>query len=130
MYQVLIYGFPLILIAFEWGLKFLMSQATTSFAGPALAAAALSFLMPLTRPKVIEVEVPGHPQAIVTSPADNQLIAFVWLLVFAYLFGWAWSCYLSIQNPAPKLWLLDQSLVLGIGTYTFSLLLTLIKEKI
>lgn len=130
MYQILTYGFPLILIAFEWGLKFLMSQATTSFAGPALAAAALSFLMPLTQPKKLQVEVPEHPNLIVTSHADNQLIGFVWLLVFAFLFCWAWTCYLSVQNPAPKLWLLDQSLAIGLIVYTSSLVLTLVKEKI
>lgn len=130
MHQVLIYCFPLILIAFEWGLKMVMNIPDSSFAGPALAAAALSCLIPLTIPKRIKVDVPNHPDVIVTSPKDYHLVGFIWLLSFVYLFAWGYTCFLSVQTPLQKIWKLDLSLAIGIGVYILSLLLTLLKEKL
>ncbi|EJL6474595.1 hypothetical protein ACVTD8_16260 [Vibrio cholerae] len=130
MYIVLTYGFPFILIAFEWGLKFLLKIQDTAFAGPALAAAALSFLMPLTKPKVIEIDVPGHPGTFVTSSRDSQLIGATWLLVFLFLFLWGAACYLSLQKPSLKFWELDVHLIIGLATYFLSLIMTLTKEKL
>jgi hypothetical protein len=130
MYQILIYGFPLILVAFESGLKFLMNHDNSSFAGPALAAAALTFLVPLTKPKVLEVTIPNHPNAFVTTKGDKNLVGFVWLLVFLYLFGWAGTCYLSVQDPQLKLWVLDIPLIIGLVGYAISLVLTFLKERV
>jgi hypothetical protein len=131
MYQILIYGFPLILVAFEWGLKFLMNnENNTNFAGPALAAAALTFLVPLTKPKILEVSIPNHPNAFVTTTGDKNLVGLVWLLVFFFLFGWAGTCYLSVQSPQSKLWLIDVPLVIGLAGYIISLLLTFLKERV
>nr|WP_256833682.1 hypothetical protein [Pseudomonas oleovorans] len=130
MYQVIIYGFPLILVAFESGLKFLMQYDNTSFAGPALSAAALSFLLPLTKPKILEIKIPEHPNAIVTTIGDRKLVGFVWILVFLYLFAWASVCYLSVQSPTLKIWLLDLAFVIGLTTYLISLILTFAKEKV
>lgn len=130
MYTILTYGFPFILITFEWGLKFILKVENTAFAGPALAAAALSFLMPLTKPKVLEVRVEGHPGAFVTSSRDSQLIGLTWLLVFMFLFLWAVACFLSMQSPVIKFWILDMHLAIGLGTYFVSLVMTLLKEKL
>ena len=130
MYTILTYGFPFILIAFEWGLKFILEQDNVAFVGPALAAAALSFLMPLTKPKVLEVNIEGHPGSFVTSTKDSQLIGFTWILTFLFLFIWSGACYFSIQNPMPKLMSLDLPLFLGLITYGISMIMTLLKEKL
>lgn len=129
MYQVITYGFPLILVAFEWGLKFVMKVENTSFAGPALAAAALSFLMPLTKPKVIEVNIQGHPNTFLTTNRDSQIVGFTWILVFAFLFLWAISCFLTTEVPIRKIWKLDMPFAIGAGVYLFSLVMIWIKEK-
>ena len=55
MYAVLVYFFPLILIAFEWGLRTILKIDSSGFTGPALAAAGLTFLMPLIKPKIVEI---------------------------------------------------------------------------
>lgn len=130
MYAVLIYGFPLILLAFEWGLRFLLQVNSTGFTGPALSAAALSFLIPLTRPKILNVEIEGHPGAFATSTADSNFVGFIWVLVFATLFAWAGSCYVSMKLPNHEIIKLKTHLVIGLGTYFISLLMTFFKEKI
>jgi len=75
MYGVLIYGFPLLLLLFEWGLRSLLAVDSWGFTGPTLAAAGLSFLVPLTKPKTLSVGVPNAPNAIVGSRGDQEFIA-------------------------------------------------------
>lgn len=137
MYSILIYGFPLILIVFEWGLKFLLTVNLAAesinlieFTGPALAASALSFLMPLTRPKELSINIDGHEGVFVTSNKDSQLIGFIWLLVLCCLFSWAGSCYMSMVLPNHNIWGVSTHLVIGLSMYFLSLLMTFIKDKI
>jgi hypothetical protein len=130
VYAVLIYGFPLILLLFEWGLRTVLVVESWGFTGPTLSAAGLSFLVPLTKPKVLNVQVPNQPNAVVTSTADRQFVALVWLFVLAYLFAWSASCYVSIKTPDHKVIGLSTHLVIGGAAYLLSLLMTFIKEKV
>lgn len=130
MYSLITYGFPLILVAFEWGLKYIMKVENTSFAGPALAAAALSFLMPLTKPKVLQMNIPGHPNSFLTTTRDSQVVGLTWILVFVFLFLWTGSCFLTTEQPIRKLWVLDMPLAIGGAVYVVSLIMTWAKEKL
>src|SRR3954463_14815061 len=109
MYSILIYGFPLTLLLFEWGLRSLLAVDSWGFTGPTLAAAGLSFLVPLTKPKILNVAIAGMPDAVAISKGDNQFIAFIWLLVLAFLFIWSGACYASIKYP--------DHMVLGVSTH-------------
>lgn len=129
MHAILIYGFPLVLLLFEWGLRSLMAVDSSGFTGPTLAAAGLSFLVPLTKPKILNVQVTGAQNVVVTSRADNQFVAATWILVFAFLFVWSSSCYASIKYPDHKIWGFSTHLLIGAGAYLISLVMTFVKEK-
>lgn len=130
MYIILTYGFPLILLVFEWGLRTLMLVDASGFIGPTLAAAGLSFLVPLTRPKRLSVTIANYPNAIATSKEDQQLVGFIWLLVLASLFAWSASCYASIKAPDETVIGYPIHSVIGFGTYLISLLMTFVKGRI
>ncbi|MDP4530505.1 hypothetical protein Q9252_00040 [Marinobacter salarius] len=128
MYAVLIYGFPLTLLAFEWGLRTMIGVDSSGFTGPTLAAAGLSFLMPLVKPK--QKKIPGHENYVVTTKADATLIPLLWLFVLAFLFCWSWSCYVSVKLPDHNTLGLASHLAIGSGLYIVSLILTAVKEKV
>ena len=128
MYAVLIYGFPLTLLGFEWGLRTMLAVDSAVFTGPTLAAAGLSFLMPLTKPK--RKNLPGHDDVVAMSKADAALTPILWIFVFAFLFSWSWACYVSLKFPTDKTFGFDSHLVIGGSVYILSLLLTGIKEKV
>lgn len=129
MYSVLIYGFPLVLLLFEWGLRNIMAVDTSGFTGPTLAAAGLSFLVPLTKPKILNVQVPGASNAVVTSRADSQFVAVTWLMILAFLFVWSSSCYASIKLPGYKVYGVAGHLFIGAIAYIVSLFMTFLKER-
>jgi hypothetical protein len=130
VYAILTYGFPLILLAFEWGLRTVLVVDARAFTGPTLAAAGLSFLVPLARPKILSVQVAGARSAIVISKGDHHLIPVVWLLVLIFLFAWSGSCYASVRYPQHTVWGVDTHLFIGLGAYLLSLVMTFIKEKV
>lgn len=128
MYAVLIYGFPLTLLGFEWGLRTMLAVDSAGFTGPTLAAAGLSFLMPLTKPK--KKNLPGHEDVVAMSKADAALTPILWICVFVFLFSWSWSCYVSLKFPEDTTFGFASHLVIGGAVYIMSLLLTGIKEKV
>lgn len=129
MHIVLIYTFPVVLVLFEWGLRSAISVDTSGFTGPALAAAALSFLMPLTKPKETSDTGFRGRDVLITSRLDSHFVAFIWLLILAFLFAWGAACYLSIRTPDSKLLGFPSHLTIGSGLYFVSLVMSAIKEK-
>ena len=130
MHTFLIYAFPLVLLLFEWGVRSLMEVDTSGFTGPALAAAALSFLIPLTRPKSVTVSVSLAPRLRVVSAADQHFSALVWLLVLLFLFLWAGACYASVKHPEATLMTIDLHLFIGLVLYLVSVVCCFIKERV
>jgi hypothetical protein len=128
MYAMLIYGFPLTLLAFEWGLRTVLNVDTAGFTGPTLAAAGLSFLMPLVKPKLIDI--PGQSKTYAISKRDVNFIPVLWIFVFIFLFSWCLSCYVSLKFPSDKTCGFSSHLVIGGALYALSLILTAIKEKL
>ncbi|MGN2254304.1 hypothetical protein ACFWZ4_13070 [Frateuria sp. GZRe12] len=129
MYAILSYGFPLLLIAFEWGLRRVLQIDSSGFIGPTLAAAALSFLVPLTRPKITTISQDGSTFQLLNE-RDQQLIPVVWLTVLAGLFAWAASCYFSIKLNSETFYLLPVHVAIGLAIYFISVVLVAIKEAV
>ena len=130
MYAILIYGFPLTLLLFEWGLRVMLTVDSSGFTGPALAAAGLSFLMPLTKPKITELAGNTPKKMVMMSKADSVLIPIVWMFVFIFLFSWSFACYVSIKFPNDHTFGFNSHLVIGSLVYLASLILTGIKENV
>ncbi len=129
MHAILTYGFPLILLLFEWGLRAALTVDTSGFFGPTLAAAALSYLVPLTRPYEKQDSWARSRQVLVTSRFDASFVAFTWLLVLLCLFAWAAACYCSLVTPADKTLGVATHISIGGGAYIISLVMTSIKER-
>lgn len=129
MHAVLTYGFPLILLLFEWGLRAGLNVDASGFMGPTLASAALSFLMPLTRPAEKQFGIAHSRSIVITSRFDSNFIAFTWLLVFLCLFAWAASCYFSLVTPSQKTFWFSTHGTIGGAAYIVSLVMTSLKEK-
>lgn len=129
MYGILIYGFPLLLIVFEWGLRNVMQIDSSGFIGPTLAAAALSFLVPLAKPKQIDLTQRGRKHVLVNA-RDQQLIPLVWLVILAGLFAWSASCYFSVKGEVLSIHSVPIHIAIGLGVYFTSLILVAVKEAI
>jgi len=128
VYTVLICGFPLILLSFEWGLRTIIGVDSWGFTGPTLAAAALSLLVPLAKPKVIVGDPPAPRGTILVSSSDQAFVGIVWTLVLAFLFVWAVACFYSLRHPNDVVYGVSTHLAIGLGSYSVSLIMTVVKE--
>ena len=131
VYAILVYGFPLILLWFEWGLRTVIGVDSWGFTGPTLAAAGLSFLVPLTKPKVIITQAtPTQRRTVMTSRADLAFVGVVWILVLAFLFLWAGACFSSVKHPDDVVYGLSIHFAIGLGVYFVGMVMTFIKELV
>lgn len=76
MYPVITYGFPIILVIFESGIRAIMKIDTTNFIGPTLASAALCFLAPLTKPKAIPGIIANGEHITITKATTTSSPAY------------------------------------------------------
>ena len=127
MYALLSYCFPIMLVPFEWGLKLILKEDSTSFFGPTIAAAGLSFMVPLTEPKRLRALKSAE---IVIPPNDNRFIPILWILIILSLFAWAASCYFSLKLPSVTVLNLPCHLAIGAVVYALSIVLTYVKRKV
>lgn len=129
MQAILTYGFPLVLLLFEWGMRAALKVDASGFFGPTLAAAALSYLVPLTRPFERRDSWVQSRRVLVTSRFDANFVALTWLLVLLCLFAWAAACYFSLVTPTDKTLGFATHTTIGGGAYIISLVMASIKEK-
>ena len=128
MHALLSYFFPIMLIPFEWGLKIILQEDSTSFFGPTIAAAGLSFMIQLTKPKQLGDLNNG---SIIISKADNRFVPVLWIIILASLFAWAASCYFSIKSPNYVILNgIPCHFAIGGLVYSPSIVLTFIKERV
>lgn len=130
VYGVLTYGFPLLLLLFEWGLRSLLAADASTYMGPTLAAAGLSFMAGLTRPKELAVVIPGKVNASVTSSADRNFVGVVWLVLLLALFAWSAACFFALKDPLVTTFGITNHRLIGVATYVVSLIMVAIKEKV
>jgi hypothetical protein len=130
MHSIIIYGFPIILVLFEAFLRSLINVDTFGFVGPTLAATGISFMVPLTRLKVSEVESSLGEKWVQVSKRDQAYVNLVWLLLFISLFLWFWVCTLSIKSDTSMLFDFPTHVIVGATMYVVGIVLSSIKEVV
>lgn len=126
--------FPAILVLFEWGLRRVVGVNAWEFMGPTLAAAGLSFLVPLIKPKWEYSAVDVGKLARVRAVWDEDFIPIVHVFILLSLFAWLATCYVSLELSdrvvAVGSWNVPLHIVLGALAYFISLVFTGMKEKL
>ncbi|MEL6116267.1 hypothetical protein P0Y67_13695 [Photobacterium sp. SP02] len=129
MHSIIVFGFPMILVAFEWLLRSIANIDTFGFVGPTLAAAAISFVVPLTKLKEELLEADGK-EWIKVSKRDSRFVYFVWLMLLIGLLSWFWVCTLSINSSGQSIADFPTHVVVGSIMYVVSIGLCAIKEAV
>jgi hypothetical protein len=129
---LLLYGFPLILVLFEWALRTIIGVDSSEFIGPTLAATGLSFLVPLTEPKEDIVALAAGKIAKVRSEADKDFVPITMLFIFLFFFLWLASCYASLKHRdqvvSYRSFSMSLQAFIGWLAYLISLIMAGIKE--
>jgi hypothetical protein len=134
---LLIWGFPFYLIALEILFRGISGLDVSSFVGPAIATAGLSFLLPLTKPKdhknVMSAELLLTIQELggeVVNEKDQKLIPFVWISILCGFLTWFWASYSSASSPNEQFYFLPLHVAVGLINYCLAGFLTIVKEKV
>jgi len=136
MYLIITYGFPVILILFELGIRAVINIDTSDFIGPTLASAALCFLAPLTKPKEISgLQLEGVVGHITIKKIDSNFIGFTWLMIMGAFGAWGTCCVIANKNPAEHSYMVYNygvglPLIIGVIAYLASLIMTAVKERL
>ena len=129
MHSIIVFGFPMILVTFEWLLRSIASVDTFGFVGPTLAAAAISFTVPLTKLKEEKIVVEGK-EWVKVSKNDTRFVYFVWLMLLLGLLSWFWVCTLSINSTSQTVMDFPTHVVAGAIMYAVSIAVCAIKEVV
>ena len=134
---ILNWGFPFYLIVLEVLFRGVTGLDTSSFIGPTIATAGLSFLLPLTQPKNISdslhsrtLEVVQSNGGIAVNSNDQALLPFIWLSILIGFLIWFWSSHLALTNPADTLWFLPTHVAIGFINYLMAAILSAIKGRL
>jgi hypothetical protein len=130
VHAIVVYVFPFILLLFEWGLRTVIGVDASGFMGPTLAAAALSCLLPLTKPTSMVTQTVQARKVVLIVAAEVNFIAGTWLLILIELFVWSGTCYLSLTHPDRLLWAIPLHTLVGAAAYVLSLLMIIAKEQV
>jgi hypothetical protein len=133
--KVLIYGLPVYLYGLESLMKALASIKADSVAGPTLAGAALSLLVPLTEFKTVPLSGSAVKQldalgADAHLRKDKNFIDFIWLFFFVSLGAWVLCIYLTLRPPQGLRNSANLSLMIGCIIYLSAVALAELKERL
>lgn len=132
IYNIIFYGFPFILVMFEWGLKTMIKVDASSFVGPALAAAALSVLIGVTKSNLQTTQI-NNKAMLLVDPKIKRLEDLAWLMILIFLFLWVYTCYISIAEPLAEydiyLLTIRKHITNGFAMYGVSAILSIVKER-
>jgi len=103
IYDLIIFGFPFLLIAFESLFRGLMHADTLNFMGPAIASSGLSILASNIKPKpvtlsdhkIVEALKNSDIKVMVRHPKDELIIAISWLVLLIGMGVWFWVCIVA-----------------------------------
>lgn len=134
---ILNWGFPFYLIVLEVLFRGVTGLDTSSFIGPAIATAGLSFLLPLTKPKSLSDSLHGRTLALVQSNGgvvvnsnDQSLLPFVWLSILIGFLIWFWSSNLALTKPTNAILFLPTHVAVGFINYLMAAILSAIKGRL
>jgi len=108
---------------------------TSSFIGPTIAAAGLSLMIPLVRPKSVELnegamEIAKNHNLSIKFIADERLINIIWVMVLIGILVWYWSCAISFLKPKETIWIFPKHFIIGMVNYVIGVVLAIYKEII
>ena len=133
---ILIWGFPFYLIALEMIFKGISGLDVSSFIGPAIATAGLSFMLPLTKPKGHSLlfsnevlETIKNNGAEIVNIKDQKLIPFIWISILCGFIIWFWTSSLSSGKPDSMFYFVPLHLAVGLINYCIAAMLTVMKER-
>ena len=133
---ILIWGFPFYLIFLEMIFKGISGLDVSSFIGPAIATAGLSFMLPLTKPKdhsqlfTIDVlEAIKNNGGEIVNLADQKLIPFIWIFILCGFLIWFWTSSVSSGRPNSMFYFVPLHLAIGLINYCIAEMLTIMKER-
>ena len=134
-YNFIIFGFPLYLIIFEMLLRAFSQIDTSSFIGPTIGAAGLSLMIPLVRPKSVELseeeqQMVNNHNLSIKFVDDERLINIIWVMVIVGILIWYWSCAVSFLKPKKNIWIFPKHFIIGMVNYVIGLILSIYKEII
>ncbi|WP_233234707.1 hypothetical protein [Bordetella sp. LUAb4] len=137
VHSVFIPAFPLMQLTHEWALRVALQVDTVAFIGPTLATAAVSYLLPLTKPipgsraSIIGASRPvAHcPSAALISRADFNFSGLIWILILFGICAWEATCYLSMRYPELKTCSMPTHVAVGLIAYSISLLMNFISWR-
>lgn len=102
--------------------------------GPTLAAAGVSFLVPLIKPKWEYSAVDVGKLARARAVWDEDFIPIVHVFILLFLFAWLATCYVSLELSNVVVTVgssnIPLQIVLGVLLYFISLVFTGMKEKL
>jgi len=134
---ILMWGFPFYLIILEFLFRSVSGLDVSSFIGPAIATAGLSFLLPLTKPKLhtelfsanLLEEVLGSGGEIVNIK-DQRLIPFIWISILCGFLIWFWSSFVSSTSSNAMFYFIPLHIAIGLINYIIAAAFTLAKERV
>lgn len=133
---LLIWGFPFYLIVLEMLFRGVSGLDVSSFIGPAIATAGLSFLLPLTKPKEYTnlisedlLKAVKENGGEVVNVNDQKLIPFVWIAILCGFITWFSASFVSSSIPNEKIYLVPVHFVVGLINYCIAAILTIAKER-
>ncbi|MCB1851572.1 MAG: hypothetical protein KDI83_12485 [Gammaproteobacteria bacterium] len=134
---ILNWGFPFYLIVLELIFRGVSGLDTSSFIGPAIATAGLSFLLPLTKPKEIGNALHGRTLAVVQANGgvvvnsnDQNLLPFVWLSILIGFLVWFWSSHIALSTPQKTFLFVPAHVAIGFINYLLAAILSAIKGRL
>jgi len=107
-YTIIIHCFPTYLILFETLFRSITGLDFSAFIGPSLAAAGLSLLIPLVRPKPVPISDEDNDKLkedgyIICNTRDERLIVATWIAILVGIFLWSYACSTALNHPNAKL---------------------------
>lgn len=134
---ILNWGFPFYLIVLELIFRGVSGLDTSSFIGPAIATAGLSFLLPLTKPKEIGNALNGRTLSVieanggvVVNSNDQNLLPFVWLSILIGFLVWFWASHIALSTPQNTFLFAPTHIAIGFINYILAAILSAIKGKL
>ena len=134
---ILNWGFPFYLIVLELLFRGVSGLDTSSFIGPAIATAGLSFLLPLTKPKALSESLHGRTLALVKSNGgvvvnsnDQNFLPFIWLAILIGFLVWFWASQVALTAPSSTFFSIPAHVAIGFINYLMAAILSAIKGRL
>jgi len=112
------------------------SIGTIDFFGPSLAAAGIGFLVPLTAPKLLKINIDTSKikidasQITIRDKADETFSQFVWVVILIFLAVWMGTLQLSSKHSSVLFLGTAIHIWLGLFNYFVGIILSCVKEAI